>query len=317
MRGIGKRRAGVWGGTAALCGVFLSGTVGDIFAAKVKIEELGKREEIEKKETGERTNAWLEKSAKILTIPAAETRSSVRELRPGDILAAKVKIEKKKERGRNEKKETGERTNAWLEKSAKILTIPAAETRSSVRELRPGDILAARWEDEERNGTPGFWNHLAIVGADGTCVVEAQKSADGVVTASINDFLARYSEIVVFRFFDAKTARQAASFAEKRVAVVAVETILSPSWPSSSKRGEEKREVGEVWAKKGGEQRGPRYSWSASLAPMLRNDATAENCVSLVRRAFWEATGVDYRWKTPDDLARWDKSGDFAKIGRF
>ncbi|MBQ1278089.1 MAG: hypothetical protein IIY07_05550, partial [Thermoguttaceae bacterium] len=62
---------------------------------------------------------------------------------------------------------------------------------------------------------------------------------------------------------------------------------------------------------------GPRYSWSASLTPTLREDAATENCVSLLRRAFWQAAGVDYRWKTPDDLARWDKSGDFAKIGWF
>lgn len=238
----------------------------------------------------------------------------------GDVSAAKVKIEKKGERGKIEKKETGEQTNPWRRGSAEILAAPAAKTRASVRELRPGDILAARWEEEERNGTPGFWNHLAIVGTDGTRVVEAQKSADGVVTASINDFLTRYSDVVVFRFFDAKTARRAAEIAESWVAVVAIETILTPSSPSFLKREEEKWEIweiGEVWEKKRGAQSGPQYSWSASLAPILRSDAATENCVSLVRRAFWKAAGVDYRWKTPDDLARWDKSGDFAKIGRL
>ena len=233
-----------------------------------------------------------------------------------DVSSLNVKMEKKNGRV-VEKKETSERTNGWFGGNEKILATPAAETRLSVRELRPGDILAARWEDEERNGTPGFWNHLAIVGTDGTCVVEAQKSADGVVTASINDFLERYSDVGVFRFFDSETARRASSFAEKRVAVVAVETILTPSLPASLKRKGEKREAEEVWEKRGSERSGPRYSWGASLAPILLSDAATENCVSLVRRAFWESAGVDYRWKTPDDLARWDKSGDFAKIGRF
>ncbi len=207
-------------------------------------------------------------------------------------------------------KATSDGANAALKKDGRILTVPSTETRLSVDTLRPGDILAARWADEERNGTPGFWNHLAIVGTDGTCVVEAQKSADGIVTAPINDFLARYSVVSAFRFFDSETARRAAAFAESRVAL---ETILTPPLRPEE---EEKQEIEEPERNKG-ERSGPRYSWSASLAPRLRSDASTENCVSLVRRAFWRATGVDYRWKTPDDLARWDKSGDFAKIGRF
>lgn len=219
---------------------------------------------------------------------------------------------------RNEEGEAKEKNNGWFGRNGGILTAPRSEARLSVRELRPGDILAARWEDEERNGTPGFWNHLAIVGTDGSCVVEAQKSADGIVTAPINGFLARYSEIVVFRFFDSKTARRAAEIAESWVAV---ETVLMPPLrPEEKKKKRGEKEEQGKWEKRGEEERersGPRYSWSASLTPILRSDAAAENCVSLVRRAFWKAAGVDYRWKTPDDLARWDKSGDFAKIGRF
>jgi hypothetical protein len=222
-----------------------------------------------------------------------------------------------------------------IERNERILTTPASRTRASVRDLRPGDILAARWEDEERNGTPGFWNHLAIVGTEGARVVEAQKSADGIVTAAVEDFLARYAEVVVFRFFDAKMARRAAKFAESRVAIET--TITSPSSRKKSgkkeERGDGREDVGfsdwvnwsdgeeaKDWSEESEERRrlsGPRYSWSASLAPILRSDAATENCVSLVRRAFWRATGVDYRWKTPDDLARWDKSGDFARIGKF
>lgn len=274
-----KERAVVWGVASALIGVSLGGTLDNVGGTDVKMKKTREAERMKKMKKTEETE---EKSGRGV-----------------------------------EKKETNERTSGWFGGNAKILATPTAETRSSVRELRPGDILAARWEDEARNGTPGFWNHLAIVGTDGARVVEAQKSTDGVVTASINDFLARYSDVVVFRFFDAKTARRAAEIAESCVAVVAVETILTPSSPSSLKGEEEKWEIGEVWEKKRGERNGPRYSWSASLTPILRNDAATENCVSLVRRAFWKATGVDYRWKTPDDLARWDKSGDFAKIGRL
>ena len=215
------------------------------------------------------------------------------------------------------------------------LTVPAAETKLNLGDLRPGDLLATRWGEEAKNGTPGFWNHLAIVGTDARRVVEAQKTADGVVIASTIDFLARYSEVCVFRFFDSETARRAAQFAENRVAV---ETILTPPlYPGDDgKRKEKRKNVKKVefngvkglrdggkeedcvgWAEEERRRSGPRYSWRASLTPVLRKDASTENCVSLVRRAFWEATAVDYRWKTPDDLARWDKTGDFAKIGRF
>lgn len=196
----------------------------------------------------------------------------------------------------------------------------AEENRLSVAELRPGDVLATRWGDEKRNGTPGYWNHLAIVGTDGRRVVEAQRSADGAISTPINSFSARYSEVVVFRFFDSETARRAAAFAENRVAVETVPAILRAA---NDGKGEEREEKRGEWVERGdfndkvGVRSGPRYAWSASLAPTLRVDAATENCVSLVRRAFLAASAVDYRWKTPDDLARWDKSGDFAKIGRF
>lgn len=278
-KGKKKGRAVVWGVASALVGVFFGGTLDDVWTSKIKMEEMKEAEGIEEME----------------------------------------EMKKREEKGGRdaEKKETSERTDGWFGGNAKILATPATETRLSVRELRPGDILAARWEDEERNGTPGFWNHLAIVGADKARVVEAQKSADGVVTASINDFIARYSEVVVFRFFDAKTARRAAEAAES---CVAVETVLTPPLrPAETKKGRREGEDKEKWRKWEEKERrsGPRYSWSASLTPILRSDAATENCVSLVRRAFWRAAGVDYRWRTPDDLARWDKSGDFAKIGRF
>ncbi|MBP3531709.1 MAG: hypothetical protein J6K25_11100 [Thermoguttaceae bacterium] len=252
----------------------------------------------------------------------------------GDVAALNLETGEAKKAVEVEKRAAG----VWLTGggggNGRILATPASATRLNVRELRPGDILAARWEEEERNGTPGFWNHLAIVGANGDCVVEAQKSADGIVTAPINGFLARYSDVCVVRFFDSKTARRAAVWAESRVAVEGKSTPpLRPPQTGNAEMAEMgnlsenvefngwgKEENGEKTGKREeGKTRlsGPRYSWSASLTPILRDDAATENCVSLVRRAFWKAAGVDYRWKTPDDLARWDKSGDFAKIGRF
>ena len=33
-------------------------------------------------------------------------------------------------------------------------------------DLRAGDVLATRWADERKNTSPGFWNHLAIIGVD-------------------------------------------------------------------------------------------------------------------------------------------------------
>lgn len=278
----GKRRKRVFFGTAAFCVFFFGDAFGDGAALNLETGEAEKTVEVEKGAAG----VWLTGGG-----------------------------------GGN----------------GRILATPASATRLNVRELRPGDILAARWEEEERNGTPGFWNHLAIVGANRDCVVEAQKSADGIVTVPINGFLARYSDVCVVRFFDSKTARRAAVWAESRVAVEGKSTPpLRPRQTGNTGLGEmgemenktenvefngwEKKENGEKTGKREEEKTrlsGPRYSWSASLTPILRDDAATENCVSLVRRAFWKAAGVDYRWKTPDDLARWDKSGDFAKIGRF
>jgi hypothetical protein len=251
----------------------------------------------------------------------------------GALPEAQIGRNGKIERDGEIKASAGTAKKSEARKNAKILATPAAETVLNLRDLRPGDILAARWADEERNGTPGFWNHLAIVGTDGRSVVEAQKTADGIVTATVVDFWARYSDVEVFRFFDAETARRAAERAESRVAV---ETLLtSPLRPVREEKGKEgasnkgdgeKFKRWQDWGDReewgGGNERktrasGPRYSWSASLTPILREDAATENCVSLLRRAFWQASGVDYRWKTPDDLARWDKSGDFAKIGRL
>ncbi len=213
--------------------------------------------------------------------------------------------------------ESWEKSGKTRGSSGTAETPKADENRLIVVELRPGDMLATRWGDEKRNRTPGFWNHLAVVGTDGRSVVEAQRLVDGAISTPINDFLARYSEVAVFRFFDAETARRAAAFAENRVAIETIPTILRTT-------NGEKRANGEgEWKKRGdfdggsGVRSGPRYAWNASLTPILRSDAAAENCVSLVRRAFFVASGVDYGWKTPDDLARWDKSGDFARIGRF
>lgn len=182
--------------------------------------------------------------------------------------------------------------------------------RANVVQLRPGDVLAARWAEEKRNGTPGFWNHLAIVGLDGERVVEAQRVADGVISTPINDFRARYSEIAVFRFIDAETARRAAAFAESRVAV---ETFPTPGGGPTTLNWEKR----EGFNEKNGERSGPRYAWGASLAPVFRLDGTAENCVSLVRRAYLAASGVDYRWRIPDDLTRLGEKDGFAEIGRF
>jgi hypothetical protein len=46
------------------------------------------------------------------------------------------------------------------------------------------------------------------------------------------------------------------------------------------------------------------YRRLASLIVLWPHEARGENCVSLMRKVIWEATGHDPRWKWPDDIAK-------------
>lgn len=209
--------------------------------------------------------------------------------------------------------------------AAPLSARPLANDRLAANALRPGDVLAARWADERKNSTPGYWNHLGIVDIiDKTAprVVEAQRVADGIVATPIRDFCRRYSEIVVVRYFCSKTAIAAARYAGERVALRTVAT--PPRWEIEQNAQNNGAFGGLRDALQRFEnapptvestQTGPKYSQSASIWRRIDEVSPVENCVSLVRRAFLAASGVDYRWRTPDSLAEKDESGDFRRVG--
>jgi len=134
-------------------------------------------------------------------------------------------------------------------------------------ELIPGDIVITRNEgsDEDENATPGYWNHVGIYVGDDR-MVEAQAPGWGgkVLTSNRIEYMKRYPIIVVKRSLTHAQGVLAAEDAKK-----SVDTI---------------------------------YRKIASLFIFLRKRERGENCVSVVRRAYMEATGRDPKWRTPDDV---------------
>jgi len=130
--------------------------------------------------------------------------------------------------------------------------------------LEIGDILLTRHADEEKNTSPGHWNHAAMYVGDNT-IVEAQARPDAVLTVDWPTFYHRYAEIAVFRSYYPAEVR--------------------------NKMGEAARTL-----------LGSLYRKYASIFRWLRSSTKGENCVSTVRKAFKQATGFDPRWKKPDDI---------------
>lgn len=128
-----------------------------------------------------------------------------------------------------------------------------------------------------QNMTPGYWNHAAIVadGPAGLCVVEIQRDFAQVTAFRVEPFLRRYPEWMVLA---PKTGRDAADIAVQRAGRPNLWTFL----------------------------------------PIRRRDVISaewgrDNGVSFLRRCFWAATGHDYGWITPDDIA----SEGFCPVDRF
>ena len=140
----------------------------------------------------------------------------------------------------------------------------------------PGDIFITRnaGSDEIDNRSPGFFNHLAIyVGCDK--IVEGQDSPhNSIIESNISEFLIRYPIIRVFRHPYEKVREKAAEQARKKVGVP--------------------------------------YRRVASIFRFLRRTSKGENCVSLVRKCYKEASGYYAKWFKPDDAYY-----HFKKGGRF
>jgi len=143
-------------------------------------------------------------------------------------------------------------------------------------DLMPGDLILTRNQTARENVTPGYWNHVAIVGTSGM-ILEAQRMSDGVIETFPDVFQSRYPEWCVLRAVDKNQAFLAAQNAERRVGM-------------------------------------SDYRYFSSVLPYLDEKGKNDNCVSLVRRAYLVATGIDYRWRRPDHLFYWQNRGHFRKL---
>jgi len=137
-----------------------------------------------------------------------------------------------------------------------------------IPELEFADVLITRNAKEEDNGSPGYWNHLAIYTPLG--VIEAQMPPwNSIICTPLNEFFDRYPKLKVFRL---KNIDGYQFTNEKdKVAKSAVGMIGKP------------------------------YKWLASLFPRLKRNR-GDNCVTLLRKVYLDGINIDLGWKIPDDL---------------
>lgn len=131
-------------------------------------------------------------------------------------------------------------------------------------EYKLGDIFLTRnmGDDGEDNPSPGYFNHCAIYIGDNQ-IIEAQLMF-GVVKVELAKFQRRYPAYVVLRSNTIDGAK-AVEFAKN--------TLL-----------------------------GKPYRKIASIFLYPRHSDLGENCVSVVRKCVWAATGSDPGYKFPDGL---------------
>jgi uncharacterized protein YycO len=141
-------------------------------------------------------------------------------------------------------------------------------------QVEAGDILLTHNTDEVGNDSPGFWNHAAIYVGEGK-VIEAQADpVDAVICVTMDSFWERYPEIKVIRCMNALIAHTAAAHAYQL--------------------------------------KGHSYRKIASLFRFLRHASMGENCVSVVRKAYRNSTGIDPGWFKPDDIFAEVKGSNFT-----
>lgn len=73
--------------------------------------------------------------------------------------------------------------------------------------FQPGDIFLTRWFDEDKNTSPGYWNHSAILNHQGD-IVEALIDK-GVVKANFDNWVKEVDRYCVVRHFDFEAAKRA------------------------------------------------------------------------------------------------------------
>lgn len=144
--------------------------------------------------------------------------------------------------------------------------------------LEIGDILLTRNEggDEVENPTPGYYNHAAIYIGDGKIIEAKAHVRDGkwssnkedpgaVILADEEEFFKRYPIIRILR---------------------------NPKLDASLINNYAKNLVGMP------------YRSLASIFIIPRKAKKGVNCVSLVRKIVEKASGIDPRWRFPDDILK-------------
>jgi len=133
-----------------------------------------------------------------------------------------------------------------------------------------GDIIITRNTDEVGNDTPGYWNHASISAGD--YIIEAQAGPNKVIAVEIKKFRLRYPEYKVIRYFDSGIAYDAS--------IVAYNLVGKP------------------------------YRKLASVFMFWRRQTLGENCVSVVRKAWAKALGIDPGWRRPDHIYQTVRIGE-------
>lgn len=81
--------------------------------------------------------------------------------------------------------------------------------------LKPGDVLLTRNAGgEEANPSPGYYNHIAIMG-ENNWVIESQEILNSVIAVPVWHFFDRYPEVLVLRPRDPNVAKMSAIYATK------------------------------------------------------------------------------------------------------
>lgn len=129
--------------------------------------------------------------------------------------------------------------------------------------LEVGDVFLTRNDGNDTiNSSPGYWNHSALY-IGNDIMMEAQFTY-GVIKVLYKNFLERYPIIAQLRHTNPEIAKKAAEIAKKYV--------------------------------------GNSYWKISSIFGNLRNEKRGDNCVGLVRRCYFEASGQDYLYRWPDHI---------------
>lgn len=143
--------------------------------------------------------------------------------------------------------------------------------------FKPGDVFLTRWFDEEKNSSPGYWNHAAIMDHHGY-IVESLKDI-GVVK---QDFDKWYNSL---------------------------ETFMPVRFIRNESKAYVAGEMSNYYL-------GKPYRFITSafrfIGPIRENIGL--NCVALVRLCYRDALGYDPRYFIPDDLL---KSQDFRRVNGY